>query len=390
MYTFPHRTFQEYLTACYFVQQDPEYPESLAQLAREEPNKWREVLLLAGAQAGRNQVWYLVDELCGEVAKPLTEADLWGRHLAGQVLVETIDPTSPLKARNQSLRQHIQAGLVAFMTQAQMPPTERALAGASLSFLGDNRPDVAREVPETVAVPAGPFLMGSDKAIDELAYSNELPQHEVTTAAYKIGKYPVTNGQFDLFVKTGGYDDSDFWTETGWQQKEKGGWTEPRYSDQSRYNHANQPVVGLSWYEAVAYCSWLKKKTGRAFRLPDEAMWEKAARGTEGQLYPWGNEWQPAFLNGADNQINRPTAVGLFPQGQSPYGALIWRGMCMIGAARFGAAIHLRNGRMPKRWKARADAACGAARSSTFSIIRAPRFGATSTRASGTTTWAFG
>ncbi|MCP5097554.1 MAG: SUMF1/EgtB/PvdO family nonheme iron enzyme [Chloroflexi bacterium] len=324
VYTFPHRTFQEYLAACYFVQQDPNYPESLAQLAREEPNKWREVLLLAGTQAGRNQVWYLVNELCGQDSADavlLDDADLWGAHLAGQVLVETIDPDSPLKSRNEILRGRIQAGLVACLTTKRWPPTERAIAGTSLSFLGEMRPDVACTVPQMVDVPAGMFLMGSDKKKDPQAYNDELKQHQAKTPAYRIGKYPVTNGQFDHFVQADGYDDPTLWTMAGWKQKQKEGWHSSRYGDYSRYNQANQPVVGISWYEAVAYCNWLKKTTGRSFRLPDEAMWEKAARGTDARVYPWGNEWNPAFLNAAETNINRPSAVGIFVQGASPYGA---------------------------------------------------------------------
>ncbi|MCP4416751.1 MAG: SUMF1/EgtB/PvdO family nonheme iron enzyme, partial [Chloroflexi bacterium] len=324
VYTFPHRTFQEYLAACYFEGQDPYYPESLAQLARVEPNKWREVLLLAGAKAGRNHVWYLVEELCGQDQKegePLDNADLWGAHLAGQVLVETIDADAPLKARNEQLRQRIQAGLVACLTAEKMPPTERAIAGLSLAFLGETRPDVACELPQMVDVPAGSFLMGSKEGEDRGAFDRETPQHEVTTLAYRIGKFPVTNGQFAHFVANGGYDDVDLWTKAGWKEKQKEGWHEPRYVDHSRYNHDNQPVVGISWYEAVAYCNWLKKRTGRDFRLPDEAMWEKSARGTDGRIYPWGNEWNPNFLNMNETNINQPSAVGIFPQGKSPFGA---------------------------------------------------------------------
>ncbi|MAT95609.1 MAG: hypothetical protein CL608_00455 [Anaerolineaceae bacterium] len=323
VYTFPHRTFQEYLAACYFVQQDPAYPESLAKLARHEPNKWREVLLLAGTQAGRNQVWYLVEALCprAPVEGRLEDEDLWGAHLAGQALVETIEPDAPLKERNQETLRQIVAGLLVCLTDKRLPPTERAIAGMVLGTLGDPRSDVARDVPEMVEVPAGPFLMGSDKAKDKDASDNETPQHEVTLPAYKMGKYPVTNAQFARFVADGGYENEAYWTKAGWAQREKQGWTEPRYSDTPRYNQANQPVVGVSWYEAVAYCNWLKATTGRDFRLPDEAIWEKAARSTDGRIYPWGNEWLPENLNSSESNINRPSAVGIFPDGKSPYEA---------------------------------------------------------------------
>ncbi len=323
VYTFPHRTFQEYLAACYFVQQDPAYPESLAELARNEPNKWREVLLLAGAQAGRNQVWFLVEELCRRAPEDgrLAEADLWGAHLAAQALVETIEPEAALKERNQETLRQIVAGLVVCLTDPRLPPTERAIAGTALAALGETRPDVACDVPELVDVPAGPFLLGSDKSKDKDASDSETPQHEVTLPAYRMGKYPVTNAQFALFVQAGGYENEAYWTKAGWAERKKQRWVEPRFSDNPRYNQANQPVVRVSWYEAVAYCNWLKTTTGREFRLPDEAMWEKAARGTQGQIYPWGDEWDPEKLNTSETNINRPSAVGIFPAGKSPYEA---------------------------------------------------------------------
>ena len=82
----------------------------------------------------------------------------------------------------------------------------------------------------------------------------------------------------------------------------------------------NHPVVGVSWYEAVAYCNWLKATTGRYFRLPDEAMWEKAARGTDGRIYSWGNEWNVANLNANETGIGQTSAVGMFPNSCSLFG----------------------------------------------------------------------
>jgi formylglycine-generating enzyme required for sulfatase activity len=330
VYTFPHRTFQEYLAACYLVDQDSEYPFHLAALCRAEPNKWREVLLLGGAKKGRNDVWFLADALCpydppsdlSGFLKPdrSLEEGLWGAHLAGQMLLEIITLDDPLNAHNKMRRERLQNWLVHCLTTPLLPPIERALAGRTLGLLGDQRPDVACVVPQMVDISAGPFLMGSDKGKDRLAYGDEEPQHTVTLPAYRIGKYPVTNGQFQQFMDAGGYGNPAYWTKAGWQQRQKEGWTEPRYWQYGEFNIANQPVVGVSWYEAVAYCNWLKAETGRSFRLPSEAMWEKGARGTDGRMYPWGNEWNPNNLNAAETNINRPSAVGIFPDGQSPYG----------------------------------------------------------------------
>ncbi|WP_420642088.1 NACHT domain-containing protein [Candidatus Leptofilum sp.] len=322
VYTFPHRTFQEYLAACHFIYNvNSGYPDSVPQMARMAPNTWREVLLLAAAMEGANRVWNLVDALSNYTDDLNDEADLWGRQLAGQMLHETIDPQATLNLRNQRLRQRVQTGLERFMASPHMPATERAIAGASLAFLGETRLDVACVVPEMVEVPAGPFLMGSDKQKDSDAFDREMPQDEVALSTYKIGKYPVTNAQFAHFVADGGYENESYWTKAGWAEKEKQGWQEPRYREDARLNQANQPVVGVSWYESVAYCNWLKATTERDFRLPSEAMWAKAARGTQGLIYPWGDEWQPENLNWSGSNINWPSAVGIFPAGKSPYGA---------------------------------------------------------------------
>lgn len=189
--------------------------------------------------------------------------------------------------------------------------------------------------PQMVTIPAGPFLMGTPAAqVDELFkllqqenkdakrewVEREVPQHEVTLATYAIGRYPVTNAEFARFIEDKGYAVRDYWTEAGWAQKEKEGWTEPRYWKDEKWNAAAQPVVGVSWYEAAAYCTWLAAKSGRRYRLPTEAEWEKAARGTDGRRYPWGNAWDPAKCNNAETGSGATTPVGQYPEGASPYG----------------------------------------------------------------------
>ena len=211
--------------------------------------------------------------------------------------------------------------LLAVIADAQQTVRTRASAGNALALVGDVRDDVVCDVPEMVRIPAGPFLMGSQKAKDDQAYDNELPQHSQPMAeAYAIGKYPVTVTQYRRFVEDGGYTQKwqACWTDAGWQWREKENVMQPQYWDEPQRTVPNYPVVGVSWYEAVAYCNWLKATTGRKFRLPDEAMWEKAARGTDGRIYPWGNEWDNDKLN-ANNNVGRTTAVGIFPAGKSPY-----------------------------------------------------------------------
>jgi formylglycine-generating enzyme required for sulfatase activity len=184
--------------------------------------------------------------------------------------------------------------------------------------------------PQMVTVPAGAFLMGTPESeLDELGelgadrdwIQNEVPQHEVALVAYAVGRYPVTNAEFARFVEDGGYGKADYWTEAGWKQKESSGWTQPRHWEDDRWNNPSQPVVGVSWYEAVAYCHWLAARTGKPYRLPTEAEWEKASRGADGRRYPWGNEWDPNVCNNKESGPGGTTPVGEYPDGDSPYGA---------------------------------------------------------------------
>ena len=92
-------------------------------------------------------------------------------------------------------------------------------------------------------------------------------------------------------------------------------WNDPDYALH------NQPVVGVSWYEAVAYAEWLKQTVGKPYRLPAEAEWERAARHTDGRIYPWGNEWDANMANGKETGWGRPTVVGCFPEGNAKCGA---------------------------------------------------------------------
>jgi formylglycine-generating enzyme required for sulfatase activity len=142
----------------------------------------------------------------------------------------------------------------------------------------------------------------------------------VTLEEYAIARYPVTNAEFERFIQDGGYQTRDYWTDAGWKQKESDGWSQPRYWEDKKWNDPSQPVVGVSWYEALAYCRWLSAKSGREYRLPSEAQWEKAARGTDGRRYPWGDDWDPDRCNNKENGPGRTTPVGQYPEGDSPYG----------------------------------------------------------------------
>ena len=153
---------------------------------------------------------------------------------------------------------------------------------------------------EFVRVPAGKFLMGSNNNDDD----DEKPQHTVELSEYLIGKYPVTNFEYQAFVRDAKYKSPEGWN-----------------GDQFPAKKSNHPVVNVSWHDAIAFCTWLSQKTGKQYRLPTEAEWEKAARGTDGREYPWGNVFGPKKANTWESHIRDTTDVGKFsPQGDSPYG----------------------------------------------------------------------
>jgi serine/threonine-protein kinase len=171
-----------------------------------------------------------------------------------------------------------------------------------------------------IYVPAGDFLMGSTD-MDELADDDEKPQHSVALDAFWIDQTEVTNAMFSKFV-----DDSDFITEAekkGWSQvyvddqwKRVDGadWRHPAGPDSSVVGYENHPVVHVSWADAQAYCKW----AGR--RLPTEAEWEKAARGTDGLIFPWGDRIN-CNLAQYVKCGGQALPVGSRPAGASPYGA---------------------------------------------------------------------
>jgi len=158
---------------------------------------------------------------------------------------------------------------------------------------------------EFVRIPAGQFLMGSDPRIDQVAGKDELPQHEVYLDEYWIGKYPVTNEQYQVFVAETNNKSPKHW-----------------FKSEIPIGKENHPVVYVSWKDSRDFCNWLSKKNRLKIDLPTEAQWEKAARGTDGRIYPWGNESPDKSLANFDRNIGDTTEVGKYPDGASPYGAL--------------------------------------------------------------------
>ena len=184
----------------------------------------------------------------------------------------------------------------------------------------------ALNIPEDmVLIPEGLFLMGSTKEdIDTLLkldqniefdrLDNEMPKREIFLSAYYIDKYPVTNAKYKIFIESGGYTQKSLWSNAGWEYVTQTNPLENNDLDNILNGEPDCPVVNVSWYEAEAFAKWAGK------RLPTEAEWEKAARGTDGRIYPWGNVFDKTRLNCAENKIEKPTPVTKYSQGQSVYG----------------------------------------------------------------------
>ena len=150
---------------------------------------------------------------------------------------------------------------------------------------------------------------------------------EVPRKSVYMARYPVTNAQYRRFVEAGGYNNLGWWSALGrsWLQNPPAYRPKPItcpdfWADPSR-NLPALPVVGVSWYEAEAYCNWLAAQTKQPYRLPTGAEWQQAAQGGDERVYPWGNEWQAGRCNTRAAGLGQATPVGQFsPQGDSPLG----------------------------------------------------------------------
>lgn len=199
-------------------------------------------------------------------------------------------------------------------------------------------------VPETVAIPSGSFIMGSDRAereaayrLDEAAYGHdatrkqrwyeaERPRREMDLPRFRMTRTPITNRQYAAFVAATGHPAPDVDPKTWagyrlihpYKRTRRHAWI-GGMPPKGRDGH---PVVLVSHADARAYARWLGKRTGQAWRLPTEAEWEKAVRGPDGRRFPWGNAFDPGKLNSADKGPFDTVPVRLFPAGSGPNGVL--------------------------------------------------------------------
>ncbi|MGE3536574.1 MAG: SUMF1/EgtB/PvdO family nonheme iron enzyme [Candidatus Tectimicrobiota bacterium] len=275
-------------------------------------------------------------------------------------------------------------------------------------------------VPELVPVPAGTATLGSARwPWERQAYAHERPRHQVPVASFFLARFPVTNAEYACFMQAGGYATARYWTPQGWQWRQGQGdysgpveeflarrqyyvqhpreidrrlrdgrmtpdnaaaWRQlitlsadearqrciaiypvqaheqPRYWLDPAYNAPNQPVVGVTWYEAMAYAAWLQERLALSrqlcpaaalswhsllhsgawqVRLPSEVEWEWAAGGPEHQRYPWGSRFSPEQANTLEGRVLGTTPVGAYPAGRAACGALdmsgnVWEWTCSL------------------------------------------------------------
>jgi hypothetical protein len=251
-----------------------------------------------------------LDSLLKELDNPRTGPK---RRLAiGDQLAELGDPRKGVGVIEYEVIEYapqVQA-LLDELNDPKTEPPRRLEIGDLLDSMGDPRVGVGLDdngLPDIdwVEIPAGPFIYGEGESQKTL----ELP-------AYKISRYPVTNCQFQAFIDAGGYDDPKWW-----QDLQKENPYEPKWK------RNNRPRERVNWFEAVAFCRWLSAQLGCTVILPTEQQWEKAARGPGGRIYPWGDKYHSGFANCNETRdksgslhLDQTTAVGMFPQGDSPFG----------------------------------------------------------------------
>ena len=219
-----------------------------------------------------------------------------------------------VKHLGEPKRRVVEEEMLQVIGDPERPTLERISAGNVLGLLGDPRIDALR--PRMCLVPLGPFWMGLDESdvptvarrygIPEVWMRKSTPRHRLELDAYEIAQLPVTEGEYERFIRETEVDEIP----SHWRDR-----SPPPY-------RSNHPVHGVSWHGVLLYVEWISETTGIQYRVPTEAEWEKAARGTDGRAFPWGERFDPGCCNTREGGVGSTTPVGIYPSGASPYGAL--------------------------------------------------------------------
>ena len=355
IYRFPHRTFQEYLAARRLVADDDwgedaaEFVDRARQRAGAGP-QWREALLLAASQqvVVNNQVRPPVDLAEALLDEHPEQTAPWARNaiLAGELLAEVgREKLGRLGARRTALWERAVQALVTVLEhldaqgQALLPLAERVRAGRALAELGDPRFPATLEqwrvepFSYTFGSPMGYWCFVPEATHTIGGWNKGERKVKIALPAFWVARFPITVAQFRDFAAVGYSTAAEqWWTPEGWRWKQGNNLDQPVAFGYPQYSGHNQPLVAITWYEAVAFAAWLNEQldgvlpAGYVLRLPIEAEWEAAAMydGTDTRrLYPWGVDEPTAERAIYDaSQLDRPAPVGCCPAGMAACGAL--------------------------------------------------------------------
>jgi formylglycine-generating enzyme required for sulfatase activity len=335
-YGFSHRSLQEYLTAKHLAEFDEsrQVKEFWANTAVRKPDRWLEVARLLFSEIRKKLFLfpYLEEQWPRDIADTRDDRVI---SMIGAILFD-LDEYFKGGGGITALRAQVIKALTARRDKSHQQPSTFLACGDALGQMDEPKIEVATP-PLIHFAPQHPFNMGSDD------YDDEKPIHPVQLSPYWLGQYPVANKEFAVFINDGGYRREQFWRDDVGsfkfdgreflrRLKEKA----PRYWLDERFGKRRPlaPVVGVSWYEAMAYCRWWTDRNAKDWaeknnkdkpikiRLPTEAEWEFAARGFEGRKYPWGNSPEPDIerANWRESRLEMTSAVGCYPKGATPDG----------------------------------------------------------------------
>jgi formylglycine-generating enzyme required for sulfatase activity/energy-coupling factor transporter ATP-binding protein EcfA2 len=344
-YAFPHQTFQEYLAGLELIS-GPRFVDQI--MERRHDDRWRVPILLGIGHAVSEGLlaapYQLLSRLLHATKRdePQRQRDLM---LAAEIAADVgWDRLERGGEEFGALRTELAKALAQVVQGSALPAAERVQAGVYLGQLGDLRPGVCDLPPAMVAFEGGMFLIGIPpideqvvaKQYAQAGYSkddarkwakSEVNNQPVTLPAFALARYPLTNAQYARFIDADGYQPAQPWWDTADQQwLRSNSRTQPSRWDDERFGQSrpNHPVVGVTWYEAMAFCRWLTQtlNDGFVYTLPSEAEWEYAARGTMRRIYPWGNQTPDGEWANYERTHGGTTAVGCFAAGATPEGVL--------------------------------------------------------------------
>ncbi|PDV99215.1 hypothetical protein CJ255_21665, partial [Candidatus Viridilinea mediisalina] len=362
-YALPHLTFQEYLAACHLADQPKMLEEAYQRWCGNDRERWREALLLLmgrlhqqGKAEEKGLPWLklLSGAKCGRNPKAATQRH-WDAVLVARSYRE-LHERGAFAGSLLDIEAEIETPLAQAATallhapDAAITTADRIAAAQVLSTIGDPRYPVTVEEWQAelarrndhFSQPAGYWCYVRGGSYQIGGWDADEQAAEVALPAFWLARYPITVEQYARFVEVGYAQEAErWWTPHGWKQRENR--SQPWGWSNANYNGPNQPVIGVTWYEASAYCAWLSEQlqpSGYVVRLPTEAEWEAAAAyDAQGQrrTYPWGKAKPTPELAIYDaSKLGRAAPVGCCPAGAAPCGALdmagnVWEWTCSHG-----------------------------------------------------------